>query len=58
MTVHVDSLGEAGLVARLARKLLEHLRALTRDIDEVTAEFTTRITVLAPALLTIVGAGR
>ena len=36
---------------------MEHLRLLTDEIDELTAEITIRVTTIAPSLLAIVGAG-
>lgn len=45
----------AGLVADLAARLVDHLRGLTVEIDELAAEITSRITVLAPSLLAISG---
>ncbi|MCU1532914.1 MAG: family transposase [Arthrobacter sp.] len=42
---------------RVAHRLLTHLRRLTEEIDELTAELSRRITVIAPALLAIVGCG-
>jgi transposase len=46
-----------GLVAVLAQRLVDHGRRLTREIDELTAEITTRVEALAPSLLAIVGCG-
>lgn len=46
-----------GLVADLARRLVNHARRLTIEIDDLTAEITCRIAVLAPSLLAIVGCG-
>jgi transposase len=45
------------IVRRLALRLVEHLRLLTDEIDELTAEITARVTTIAPSLLTIVGCG-
>ena len=36
---------------------MEHLRLLTDEIDELTAEITIRVTTIAPSLLAIVGCG-
>jgi transposase len=36
---------------------VEHLRLLTDEIDELTAEITVRVTRIAPSLLAIVGCG-
>ncbi|MEN8584782.1 IS110 family transposase [Burkholderia sp. RS01] len=43
------------MVADLAQRLLTHLHRLTEEIDELTAELSRRIPVIAPALLAIVG---
>src|SRR6202162_2743367 len=45
------------IVRRLALRLVEHLRLLTEEIDELTAEITVRVTAIAPSLLAIVGCG-
>jgi transposase len=45
------------VVRRLALRLVEHLRLLTDEIDELTAEITVRVTPVAPSLLAIVGCG-
>ena len=45
------------MVRRLALRLVEHLRLLTDEIDELTAEITVRVTKIAPSLLAIVGCG-
>jgi transposase len=45
------------VVRRLARRLLEHLRLLTVEIDELTDEITQRVSTIAPSLLAIVGCG-
>jgi hypothetical protein len=47
----------AGLVADLAARLVDHLRRVTVEIDELAAEITSRTTVLAPSLLAIPGCG-
>nr|WP_253073983.1 transposase [Arthrobacter sp. Bi26] len=47
----------SGIVADLAQRLLTHLHRLTEEIDELTAELSRRIPVIAPALLAIVGCG-
>jgi transposase len=44
-------------VRRLALRLLEHLRVLTTEIDELAAEITERVTSVAPSVLSIVGCG-
>jgi transposase len=46
-----------GLVARLARQLLQRCRDLTVEIDQLTAEITAAVRVLAPTLLAIPGCG-
>jgi transposase len=45
------------MVRRLALRLVEHLRLLTDEIDELTAEITVRVNRIAPSLLAIVGCG-
>ncbi|AWK76860.1 IS110 family transposase (plasmid) [Rhodococcus oxybenzonivorans] len=45
----------SGLVSELAVRLVDHLRRLTVEIEELATEITTRITVLAPSLLAIPG---
>jgi len=45
------------MVRRLALRLVEHLRLLTDEINELTAEITVRVTTIAPSLLAIVGCG-
>ncbi len=52
---HVSDL--AGLVTDLAARLVDHLRRLTVEFDELAAEITSRTTVLAPSLLAIPGCG-
>jgi transposase len=47
----------SGLVAELAARLVEHLRRLTAEIDELKGEITSRTAVLAPSLLAIPGCG-
>nr|AIU93765.1 hypothetical protein LRS1606.331 [Rhodococcus sp. NS1] len=53
MGVHVATF--SGLVADLALCLVEHLRRLAVEIDELAAEVTSRTTMLAPSLLAIPG---
>jgi transposase len=48
---------DSTIVRRLALRLVEHLRLLTDEIDELTAEITARVTTIAPSLLAIVGCG-
>ena len=45
------------MVRRLALRLVEHLRLLTHEINELAAEITARVTTIAPSLLAIVGCG-
>jgi transposase len=45
------------LVARLAAALLQRLRHLTVEIDELTAELTTLLERLAPSLPAVPGCG-
>lgn len=47
----------AGLVADLAARLVDDLRRLTVEIDELADEITSRTTVLAPSMLAIPGCG-
>jgi transposase len=54
---HLSSRADGALVRRLALRLVEHLRLLTVEIDDLTAEITDRVTVIAPSLLAIVGCG-
>jgi transposase len=46
-----------GLIAAIARELLDRLRELNRRINELEREITPLIAALAPALLTIPGCG-
>jgi transposase len=45
------------LVRRLALRLVEHLRLLTNEIDDLSAEISERVSTIAPSLLAIVGCG-
>lgn len=54
---HLGICGQGTLVGRLALRLVEHLRTLTLEIDELTVEITERVTTVAPSLLAIVGCG-
>lgn len=56
-SAHLKACGDNAMVRRLALRLIEHLRMLTTEIDELAAEITDRVTVVAPSLLTIVGCG-
>jgi transposase len=49
--------GIEGLVARLARNLVERCRQLTVEINALHGEITAMITPLAPALLAVCGCG-
>jgi transposase len=57
VTAHLEAHRDNALVHRLALRLVEHLRMLTTEIDELAAEITERITIVAPSLLAIVGCG-
>jgi transposase len=46
-----------GVVARLARRLIDRCRELTAEINELEAEITRLVSTLAPSLLAIVGCG-
>ena len=55
---HLDALPDGAiLVARLARSLVQHLRALTVQIDQMHTEIEARVHQLVPTLLAIVGVG-
>jgi transposase len=54
---HLSDHNDGAMVRRLALRLVEHLRLLTDEIDELTAEITVRVTRIAPSLLAIVGCG-
>lgn len=55
--LHLAAHSDGAVVRRLALRLVEHLRMLTVEIDELTAEITTRVATVAPSLLAIVGCG-
>lgn len=57
VTAHLAACRDDSLVRRLALRLIEHLRMLTAEIDELTAEITQRVSTVAPSLLVIVGCG-
>jgi len=58
VAAHLGACGQGGtLVGRLALRLVEHLRVLTLEIDELTTEITERVAKVAPSLLAIVGCG-
>jgi len=46
-----------GTVARLARELVERIRVITLDINELTKEITGQVAAMAPTLLAIPGCG-
>jgi transposase len=52
---HLDAFD--GLVAELASRLVEHIRRLTIEIDQLADQITAKIAVIAPSLLTLVGCG-
>ena len=55
---HLDALPDPStLVARLARSLVQHLRTLTVEIDQMHAEIEARVHELVPTLLAVVGVG-
>jgi transposase len=54
---HLKACGDNAMVCRLALRLVEHLRMLTIEIDELAAEITDRVAVVAPSLLAIAGCG-
>ena len=54
---HLSGHNDGAMVRRLALRLVEHLRLLTDEINELTAEITARVTTIAPSLLAIVGCG-
>ncbi|MDV6271842.1 IS110 family RNA-guided transposase, partial [Rhodococcus globerulus] len=55
VSAHLDPL--TGTVVRLARGLLDRCRALTKQINELTAEITTLVADMAPSLIAIPGCG-
>jgi transposase len=58
VAAHLGACGQGDtLVARLALRLVEHLRVLTLEIDELTTEITERVATIAPSLLAIAGCG-
>ncbi len=57
VTSHLLTTVEPTMVRRLALRLIDHLRMLTVEIDELEAEITDRITLVASSLLAIVGCG-
>jgi transposase len=53
-----DRLSNAdGLVAKLAERLVDQLRRLTTEIDELAVELTVLVKALAPSLIAIPGCG-
>jgi transposase len=57
VNLHLSTHHDGTIVRRRALRLVEHLRMLTVEIDELTAEITVRVTTVAPSLLAIVGCG-
>jgi transposase len=57
LEAHLSDLTDGAMVRRLALRLVEHLRLLTHEINELAAEITARVTTIAPSLLAIVGCG-
>jgi transposase len=57
VAAHLEVCADATVVRRLALRLVEHLRMLTTEIDELAAEITERVTIVAPSLLAVVGCG-
>lgn len=55
VSAHLNPL--TGTVVRLARGLLDRCRALTEQINELTAEITTLVADMAPSLIAIPGCG-
>ena len=55
VSAHLDPF--TGTVVRLARGLLDRCRALTKQINELTAEITTLVADMAPSLIAIPGCG-
>ncbi len=49
--------GVPGLVARLARNLLDRMRLLTTEIDQIEKELTALVQVAAPTLIAMTGCG-
>ena len=54
---HLSAGRDGALVRRLALRLVEHLRLLTAEIDELTAEIGDRVSVIAPSLWRLSAAG-
>ena len=54
---HLSGHTDGAMVRRLALRLVEHLRLLTDEINDLAAEITARVTTIAPSLLAIVGCG-
>jgi transposase len=57
VAAHLEHCGDPTVVRRLGLRLVEHLRMLTTEIDELAAEITERASIVAPSLLAIVGCG-
>jgi transposase len=57
VAAHLGACDDVTVVRQLALRLVEHLRMLTTEIDELAVEITERVTIVAPSLLAIVGCG-
>ncbi|KWX58532.1 transposase [Mycobacterium sp. NAZ190054] len=57
VATHLQDCGDQTVVRRLALRLIEHLRMLTTEIDELETEISERVSTVAPSLLAIVGCG-
>lgn len=57
VSAHLQVCNANPMVRRLALRLVEHLRMLTIEIDELATEITERVTTVAPSLLAIAGCG-
>jgi transposase len=57
VVAHLGACGQGTLVGRLASRLVEHLRVLTLEINELTTEISERVATVAPSLLAIAGCG-
>ena len=51
VTLYLSGHSDGAVVRRLALRLVEHLRVLTVEIDELTDEITQRVGTVAPSLL-------
>ncbi len=57
INAHLSGHHNGAVVCRLALRLVEHLRLLTDEINELSAEITVRVSAIAPSLLAVVGCG-